>query len=78
MEHLNIHKTNILGYLFNPKEIELFETGKNIRLNKKWNIILNYPAELHSLKMSTTSRNILITILTELLLTNYKPGFLYK
>ena len=51
LELLNKHKNNILNYLFvSEKDKLLFETNKDVKLNERWDLILNYPAELYSLK----------------------------
>jgi hypothetical protein len=70
MEYLNKQKDKILKYLFNTEEIELFTSNKNIKLNIKWNTILNYPEELNSLKLSCTSRLNILSKSTEILLNN--------
>lgn len=70
MEYLNEQQYKILEYLFNIEEIELFILDKDIKLNIKWNTILNYPDNLNSLKLSYTTRSKILSILTELLLNN--------
>ena len=69
MEYLNEYKQNILEYLLESNEnIKLFESDSPIKLNKKWNIILNYPDILNRLKISTTTRSTMVSMVTDILL----------
>ena len=69
MEYLNEYKQNILEYLLESNEnIKLFESDSPIKLNKKWNLILNYPNILNRLKISTTTRSTMISMVTDILL----------
>lgn len=70
-ELLNKHKSNILKYLFDTdKESDSFEKNKDIKLSEKWDPILNYPDELHSLKRTKTNKTVILTRIVDSLLKN--------
>ena len=77
MEYLNEYKQNILEYLLKTEKlsdnkleenIKQFESDTPIKLNKKWNLILNYPDRLNRLKISITTRSTMISMITDILL----------
>jgi hypothetical protein len=69
---LNNIKDQILQYLFNDnnKEINLFVSNKEVKLNKRWDPILNYPNELFILRRTNISRNIIVKKVIDGLLAN--------
>jgi hypothetical protein len=68
---LNEHKNNILKYLFDTeKESEAFDKNKEIKLGEKWDSILSYPDELHSLKRTKTKKSVIISRVVDSLLKN--------
>ena len=66
------YKDNILKYLFDSSVIDInsFESNKEVKLNERWDLILNYPNELHILKRSKITRINLIERVTDILLKN--------
>ena len=68
---LDKYKNSILKYLFkSDKEITAFELNKEVKLNDKWDLILNYPDELHSLKRSKIIKSNIVERVIENLLKN--------
>ncbi len=71
IELLNLHKNNILKYLFDTeKESDAFDKNKDVKLGEKWDPILNYPDELHSLKRTKTNKSTIVTRVVDSLLKN--------
>ena len=68
-ELLDLHKNNILNYLFDKnKTIKNFKENKVITLTNKWDSLLNYPHELYILRRTKTNKSVIVScIITSLL-----------
>ena len=68
-ELLNLHKHNILTYLFDDNiNIINFEENKTIKLDEKWVSILNYPEKLYVLRRKNTTKSVIVSLVIESLL----------
>jgi hypothetical protein len=68
-ELLDIHKNNILNYIFNKEKIiKNFENNKEVILTDKWDLLLNYPNELYTLRRTTTTKSVILTRIVNSLL----------